>query len=109
MLSPLFAALRDRWGRSRLRDLKIDSLLILAMNLEKTMTATKNELLEEIKAVKDAVLAHIEGRAEEIDAAVAKAKAAWEADNQDEHDAAMAELEEIRKSVAQPPFQPSAN
>jgi formate-dependent nitrite reductase cytochrome c552 subunit len=104
MCRHLFAVLRSIGGRRIER--KFDQL---AIRMETMMTQTKNELLDEIKAVKEAVQAHVQGRAEEIDAAIAKAKAAWDADNQEEHDAAMVELETIRKSVAQPPFSPSGN
>lgn len=109
MCRSLFAALRTIGGRSRRSEQKLDRLLTLYTHMERAMTQTKNELLDEIKAVKEAVQAHVQSRAEEIDAAVAKAKAAWDADNQEEHDAAMAELEEIRKSLPHPSFEPSGN
>jgi formate-dependent nitrite reductase cytochrome c552 subunit len=89
---------------------KLDVILTNQTRMETMMTATKAELLNEIAQVKDEVAALLKGKDEAVAAAVAKAKAAWDADNEAEHTEAMAALEEIRKSLSEAPvFTPSGN
>lgn len=74
-----------------------------------------SELLDKIAAAqaaaKEAVEAERRSHADEITAAVAKARAAWEADDAAEHAAALAGLDSLIASLKQPAlgFSPSAN
>lgn len=109
LFAPIIARLRSIGGRSRRIERAVADLLTLNQQMEIIMTATKAELLAEIGEVKNEVAALLKGKDDAITAAVAKAKAAWDADNEAEHTEAMAALEDIRKSLSDNPFTPSGN
>jgi hypothetical protein len=75
------------------------------------MAETKSDLLAKIAEAQAAVDAERKQHAEEVETLKASLQAAWEADNKEEHDAAMARLDDLINSLnaPSPVFSPSAN
>ena len=102
----VLARLRSIGGRSRRTERELCRQSTQLDRMESIMS----DVVEQLKALHEQITTTMKSKASDIDAAVAKAKAAWEADNQADHDAAIAELKAIKAELATPPvFTPSGN
>ena len=104
--SAVLSWIRAAGGRSR----RMEQELLRQSDQLKRLEMTMSDVVEQLKALHEQITTTMKSKAADIDAAVAKAKAAWEAGNQADHDAAIAELEAIKAELATPPaFTPSGN